>query len=570
MPQPLLSICIPTYNRAELLYSCLAVLAPQVKKLKGKVELVVSDNCSIDETAEVVKIAQHWGPIRYHRNPENVGAAGNLLVCAYELARGEFAWIIGDDDIIRPGGLERVINVLEKYPEIDFVFVNTSHLTPEDRPEFHQFHLGTYNLKFLPTLSPDLKDRYIEKWEYLIDPTLDRSGGGYMMCGIVRLARWKQYTPPKPGQPHTTLFDSYSFAMINAHTMVGRKAYYIGYPCIVTFWGHQVWYDREATLGIVFLQELLDLYLESGVDPQRVEDQRRFALNDYMKGLLQRLLADPNYPGNEFFSLDKYISQNIRYKDRLYMMLREIEANICWARMKTAASEASSDMNTIMNDRVYTNQLWQNFYDQWQYIFDSKKHISVNHSNQYYNTYLKEIGFYRELAQARKFVIFYPGAAEFLIPFIADQPETEFVLVEMIEENYRHLSNKFSMLKNVTVLHKRKEPLPIQDADLVLSLFISQRMPRTLWFEHLMEVKRILKAGGKYIFQFASLHGKTADDSTDNILSDSQAYSANDMIVAANFAGFNQPPVFIPFPIPNNPPESLFYFCSLVKSAKGK
>ena len=70
----LLSIGIPTFNRAELLHSALFSLAPQIKEFQGEVELIVSDNNSQDNTEEVVKWAQQFGPIQYHQNDENIGA----------------------------------------------------------------------------------------------------------------------------------------------------------------------------------------------------------------------------------------------------------------------------------------------------------------------------------------------------------------------------------------------------------------------------------------------------------------------------------------------------------------
>lgn len=105
MNKPILSICIPTYNRAELLRSALLSLAPQVKELGDEIELIVSDNCSPDHTKDIVEWAQQYGPVHYHRNDENIGAARNILNLVNKLACGEFCWILGDDDFVRPGGV---------------------------------------------------------------------------------------------------------------------------------------------------------------------------------------------------------------------------------------------------------------------------------------------------------------------------------------------------------------------------------------------------------------------------------------------------------------------------------
>src|SRR6266446_8826045 len=114
--RPLLSICIPTYNRAALLKSALAALTPQVVALGSKVELLVSDNCSPDGTKEVVECAQRSCPIRYRRNEENFGGLYNFVNTASEFARGDFSWILGDDDLIRPGAVAKIVSIIERFP----------------------------------------------------------------------------------------------------------------------------------------------------------------------------------------------------------------------------------------------------------------------------------------------------------------------------------------------------------------------------------------------------------------------------------------------------------------------
>jgi len=59
---PLLSICMPTYNRADLLELALRSLIPQVAATNGEVELIVSDNCSSDHTPNVVALRRAIKP----------------------------------------------------------------------------------------------------------------------------------------------------------------------------------------------------------------------------------------------------------------------------------------------------------------------------------------------------------------------------------------------------------------------------------------------------------------------------------------------------------------------------
>lgn len=119
--RPLLTIAIPTYNRAKFLDHLLSTLFDQIHG-KHQVELMISDNASPDDTPSVVERYQNAGlSIRYVRNPENIGADRNILQC-FELADGKYVWIFADDDVIEPTGLATVLTHLES-AEYDIVHV---------------------------------------------------------------------------------------------------------------------------------------------------------------------------------------------------------------------------------------------------------------------------------------------------------------------------------------------------------------------------------------------------------------------------------------------------------------
>jgi glycosyltransferase involved in cell wall biosynthesis len=120
--KPLLTIAIPTYNRAECLKLLLSELIKQITD--DRVELIISDNASTDGTSEVVEQFVRQGTnIRYKANAVNIGSDANFLQC-YSMARGEYVWIFGDDDVIVPDGLEKVLSVVEKR-EFDLIYVSS-------------------------------------------------------------------------------------------------------------------------------------------------------------------------------------------------------------------------------------------------------------------------------------------------------------------------------------------------------------------------------------------------------------------------------------------------------------
>lgn len=119
-----LTVAIPVFNGAatiELsLQSALAQAVPGV-------EIIVSDNCSEDATPSVVqKYLGDHACLKYFRNEKNVGYDRNVDL-AMRRAKGAFVWLLGDDDIIMPGGLREILNVISASPESGVIFANCPH-----------------------------------------------------------------------------------------------------------------------------------------------------------------------------------------------------------------------------------------------------------------------------------------------------------------------------------------------------------------------------------------------------------------------------------------------------------
>ncbi|MES2200355.1 MAG: glycosyltransferase family 2 protein [Chlamydiota bacterium] len=106
----LLSICIPSYNRAHCLPDLLHSIISQYDE---RIEIVICDNGSSDETEEVVRSWQKLYPhIIYERFAKNVGP-DRCFLRSVELGSGTFCWLMGDDDIIEPEGLKKVLESLD-------------------------------------------------------------------------------------------------------------------------------------------------------------------------------------------------------------------------------------------------------------------------------------------------------------------------------------------------------------------------------------------------------------------------------------------------------------------------
>jgi glycosyltransferase involved in cell wall biosynthesis len=119
--RPLLTLAIPTYNRSANLALLLKGIGAEIAGLP-EVELLVSDNASPDDTEEVMREFLRAGlRCRYIRNASNIGADANFLQC-YTEARGTYLWVFGDDDVLFPGSLRRVLRYLAA-GDVDLVYL---------------------------------------------------------------------------------------------------------------------------------------------------------------------------------------------------------------------------------------------------------------------------------------------------------------------------------------------------------------------------------------------------------------------------------------------------------------
>jgi glycosyltransferase involved in cell wall biosynthesis len=122
--KPLLSIIVPSYQRRKYLAECLAALESQPH---SRVEVIVVLDPSGDGSEKLLQPKPcrgvtpegiiYWNehfevvPII---NQQRIGFAGSFNL-GVQKATGEYCWLLGDDDILESGAVERLVNALEVY-----------------------------------------------------------------------------------------------------------------------------------------------------------------------------------------------------------------------------------------------------------------------------------------------------------------------------------------------------------------------------------------------------------------------------------------------------------------------
>jgi abequosyltransferase len=105
-----LSICIPTYNFGAFIGDTLNSILSQVEE---GVEVVVLDGGSNDDTNTIVESFQRRYPsLRYKRRDER-GGIDRDIPRTVDLARGEYCWLFGADDVMKPGAIRQMLKNLD-------------------------------------------------------------------------------------------------------------------------------------------------------------------------------------------------------------------------------------------------------------------------------------------------------------------------------------------------------------------------------------------------------------------------------------------------------------------------
>lgn len=105
-----LSICIPTYNRAQFIAATLESILSQAQT---EVEIVIMDGASTDHTESVVQeFQERFNNIRYYRGQKNMGVDADLAK-AINFAQGEYCWLMSSDDLLTCKAVSVVLSEIE-------------------------------------------------------------------------------------------------------------------------------------------------------------------------------------------------------------------------------------------------------------------------------------------------------------------------------------------------------------------------------------------------------------------------------------------------------------------------
>ncbi len=167
-----ISVCIPTYNRVNLLPQAIeSVLAQTYQDW----ELIICDDGSQDGTVEFMA-AYKDKRIKYVRHPENIGKSNNMR-SGFNAATGTYFIKFDDDDRLTPKFLAKTVAILESNSELDFVgtdhwIINEEGIRDDKATQLNSQQWGRTNLK--EGMVEDLLSVVFVKQSFQVGATLFR------------------------------------------------------------------------------------------------------------------------------------------------------------------------------------------------------------------------------------------------------------------------------------------------------------------------------------------------------------------------------------------------------------
>ena len=253
--RPILSVCVPTFNRSDFLRVMLSALVPQAQQLNGLVEVVVLDNASTDGTADLLTQYQATSDLHVHRQDKNVGPTRNIVDGPAKLARGQFVWVLGDHNLLLPNALKTVVSRLKQDARLDVFYANFRCATwPEHWPDSAA---GGHDGPFLYVGNPDVHTDSADHWYQVLNAKSVFGTQNY--AHIVRTEIWANFWKETACQgDYSSGINTYPHTWMLVNTCLHKPAGVFPEPLITIFNGAQSWNNID-TQSKVYLNGLPDL-----------------------------------------------------------------------------------------------------------------------------------------------------------------------------------------------------------------------------------------------------------------------------------------------------------------------
>ncbi len=336
-----LSICIPTYNRPHHLENCLKSIVISKRKAKSfNFEVCVSDNGSKHNIKKIVNKYQKKLDIKFHKFKRNLGITTNFLK-SVEMAKGEFVWTIGNDDLLMPYAIKSIKSLLKNNNNIDYFFINSFNLKYDYLEKFPK----PFDTNFLPKKMEKFsnfssKNKKLKFWE-LINPKVSEDFLLGMFLSMFKKKKWDDNLyvlniPNFKDKRWMSTFDNTCFNVkIFAQAFKDSQAFYCSKPLSVNLSGTREWHKLYFFIAIVRIPEILDEYRKAGMNYWRYFICKNYLFKNFFNYLTLIFLKGNDY-GRKYVKLNKHILSNLFfpniYLSPIYFLIRKFKKVLAYGK----------------------------------------------------------------------------------------------------------------------------------------------------------------------------------------------------------------------------------------------
>ena len=315
----LLSICIPTYNRFKLLDNCLNSILISSRLVQNfEFEVCVSDNCSDKNVKEIINKYKNFLNISFNKNSSNLGFANNAKK-VISMAKGKYAWLLGDDDLLIPETLSTLKNLFLLNPKINYFFINSYFLNSKELNNFnHPLDTNQLNLKNLRSISKIKKDlNNVIFWE-VIRPKVSWDFLIGMYLSIFRKEEWLKHQDIlnkddiSDLRPWSNFDNTCTHAKVLSTAFKNSKVYISAKPLSINLVGEREWVSLYEFIEIVRIPELLEYYRSQGMPFLQYLYCKNFSLRNFFNYFI-KIIIGGNKSGLKYVNFKKHFLLNLLY-----------------------------------------------------------------------------------------------------------------------------------------------------------------------------------------------------------------------------------------------------------------
>lgn len=328
--RPVLSVCISTYNRAEWLATSLRNWARLHPEPVEGVELLVVDNASTDHTADVVQPYLARPDFTFRRNRTNVGMLGNLRVTAHA-AKGNYIWILGDDDLMVGGAIDRILGAISTHPGTALVYLNYAYTRIADARQVGDFERFFAEASPIVPAEPDRHGR--------IKEICARNENFFTAIYTLVFRRdhaIRAYSQDTSGRPFSTMLTAIPTTYYVLHHMMDEPGVWIGTPQVIV--NMNVSWMKYAPLWILErIPEVYETAMAKGAARRDIDRWRSHTLPGMVSYFKQILEHDP-LDNAAFVSFPRVVR---RFADLPGFATYEAELRDAYRKARAAGSPAA-------------------------------------------------------------------------------------------------------------------------------------------------------------------------------------------------------------------------------------